>query len=352
MTSKHLNELPSNKTVVFYSPIEGPDVLVRFGTPNNNLSLFHAILNGCSKEYAKLDSEGKMKLSEKYSKDINDLLYKKQWEEEVSKNKESFQNNINDILCDFYKYVTKDEKCRHNSTKDIIDNIGKNIESYKIISELVKLENFENDILPAAYEKCKSKSLEMCKKIIIEETNTFCQQIFDSMGDSLDEPRKKFCMDKISNLISQIIEQSDKKSYKKYLRSFRDRSLLMDSYTADILCETFNCNIYFLNYKNRMPHKIQDTQGTKENSIVLLQFENHYETVGKLLENKKIQRKFNNEDSLISIITTFLYKPRNIAKKYPHLIKSSYNSNSSSNDSEEEPDDKMKSSRSSSTSEE
>ena len=46
-----LSILPVNKTVVFYSPIEGKDVFVRTGTMEGGNSLIHCLLHACSKDY-------------------------------------------------------------------------------------------------------------------------------------------------------------------------------------------------------------------------------------------------------------------------------------------------------------
>ena len=47
-----LKILPVDKTVVFWSPIEGDDVLIRTGTIPDGSCFFHSLLHAYSKEYA------------------------------------------------------------------------------------------------------------------------------------------------------------------------------------------------------------------------------------------------------------------------------------------------------------
>ena len=65
MTTKSLGKikiLPVNKTVVFYSPIEGNDVLVRTGTIGEGSCFFHALLHSYSKDYTMMDKKDRMKM--------------------------------------------------------------------------------------------------------------------------------------------------------------------------------------------------------------------------------------------------------------------------------------------------
>ena len=60
-----LRLLPVNKTVVFYSPIEGNDVLVRTGTIAEGSCFFHSLLHAYSKEYISMDIKVRMKFVKK-----------------------------------------------------------------------------------------------------------------------------------------------------------------------------------------------------------------------------------------------------------------------------------------------
>jgi hypothetical protein len=114
MNSKQLSILPENKTSVFYSPVEGPNVLVRTGTSSDN-SFLHSILQASSKDYSKLDQNSKNSLVQKFIKN----LHSKEWDSLKISNtsindlfKNSIKNNVN------YRYISLIDSV--NSNYDII----------------------------------------------------------------------------------------------------------------------------------------------------------------------------------------------------------------------------------------
>ena len=60
-----LQLLPPNKTVVFYCPVEGRDVLVRTGVIKGSDSLYHSILHSYSTDYVSMSVEGRIKYVKK-----------------------------------------------------------------------------------------------------------------------------------------------------------------------------------------------------------------------------------------------------------------------------------------------
>ena len=65
-----LKILPVNKTVVFYSPIEGEDVLVRTGVIEDKNSFFHSLVHAISKEYINMKDNDRVEYTEKFKKNI------------------------------------------------------------------------------------------------------------------------------------------------------------------------------------------------------------------------------------------------------------------------------------------
>ena len=60
-----LNILPVNRTVVFYSPLQDKDVLVRTGTIADGSCFFHSILHAYSKDYISMSTEDRIKYVKK-----------------------------------------------------------------------------------------------------------------------------------------------------------------------------------------------------------------------------------------------------------------------------------------------
>ena len=134
-----LTILPVNKTVVFYSPIEGKDVLVRTGTIAEGSCFFHALLHAYSKDYISMNENGRMKFVKKLRSSIAVKIDKSKWES-LSNGliaKISFQENVNIILSDFYKYISKGGGVgRTKSVRKVVRSLIKDekvdIETYKI----------------------------------------------------------------------------------------------------------------------------------------------------------------------------------------------------------------------------
>ena len=78
---KQLDILPVNKTVVFYSPMEGRDILVRTGVISSDKNcLLHAVLHGYSKEYTAMNEKDRgifVKKLTTSSSSSNDILFEK-----------------------------------------------------------------------------------------------------------------------------------------------------------------------------------------------------------------------------------------------------------------------------------
>lgn len=345
MNNKQLSILPQNKTTVFYSPIEGKEVLVRTGIINEGSSFVHAVLHSYSQDYTRMSDSEKVKTAEKLSKNINDKVERLRWEDKFNiAIMLDFQQGLTDRFRNFYKCISGS----NNTTSQFFQKLEKkDVDSYKVICEIVKLEHFTKDILPESYNAASNKSLEKFKEEINNKTTYFSKKIFDNLGNSIDKKRKKYCIDKVVNLASDIVEEVETSVFKKHVNSKNDSIVTVDSHTVNFISDRFNRNIYFLESSKRLPYRIPDVSYKKKKSIVVIWLgDYHYEPVGKLLSQNRIQREFNSDDELITTINTFLYKPRQVSEKYPHLTKYL---TSESDESEREESEESESERSSNT---
>ena len=162
--SKQIKQIPVNKTVVFWSPIEGEDVLVRTGIIKEGNSFLHAILYACSKEYVNMEKNDRKKFATRLRASMIGKIDKENWEEIGGGiiAKIPFQENIMNILVNFYLFLDNDNKAKGSSTKRVITRLVgedlQNLELYKLITDLVPIKSNDNgigfsDILQAAYTK-------------------------------------------------------------------------------------------------------------------------------------------------------------------------------------------------------
>ena len=122
MSAKRTNKLSScsvNKTVVFYSPIEGRDVLVRTGIIEED-SFIHALLHATSSKYVQMQNKDRIKLANKFYSKVSSDIYKNQLV-----NKSSFQDHLLNIVKDFYEFVVKEKLPKDKNSKYIIQKFKK-----------------------------------------------------------------------------------------------------------------------------------------------------------------------------------------------------------------------------------
>lgn len=331
MSNQHqlnkLSILPPNKTVVFYSPIEGRDVLVRTGTIGEGSCFFHSLLHAYSKEYVRLDKRGRMKLVAKLRSSLANRLDRKRWED-ISNGlvaKIPFQENINDILNDFYRHVERQRAGRSKAGRNVIRaviNDDNDKQTYQVICELVPVSDFEKEILPKSYDQCSEDKIDACKKTIVDNTRKHVERVFNKLGNEIGNDRKKFCVKKIVLLVQSVVDEADNLAFKKYLDSLKDASVSVDSYTIGLISDRFNRDIYFIDARTRMPYRVDSDNNIKSRKSIIVMWVGgvHYEVVGRLLPGNRIQREFYDDDPLIKRINTYLFHPDEVSELYPSLV--------------------------------
>lgn len=332
-----LNILEPNKTIVFYTPIEGNDVLVRTGTFSDSNSFIHALLHAYSKEYVSMNDVGRIKFVKKLRTSIATKIDIPIWESMSSGIVASipFKENITSILTDFYRYINRGNgEGRTKQVRNVIrecQSNNKDMSSYKLLSEVVTLDMFTTSIIPSAYEKSSTKLVSDLTKSLVAYSSRFCSKEFDKMnkdakGKGLGGDKVTFYLKTLETLIESIAKESSTSAYDDYIKSLCDTDLDVNSLNVDLISEKFNRDIYFIDSKTRLPYKISNTSGSIKNIksrkslIVMWTGGSHYEIVGRLLSGNRIQREFDANDVLIKTIYTYSYKPERIPDYYPDLV--------------------------------
>jgi hypothetical protein len=320
-----LTILPVNKTVVFYSPIEGENTLVRTGTIGDGSCFFHALLHAYSKDYASMDQTGRRKYVKRLRASIASKVDKNQWEN-LSGGliaKIPFQENINSLLSEFYVYIKSSKLGSSKSFRKVIQNINeKDIDAYKLIIEMIPLEEFEKNILPSVYKKCETYNVSKCKNYIKKYAVKYYKKMFDLLNGKLDKDRINFYLKKLKHLMGYIADEAEQSAYIDYIENLNNSSMEVDSYTIGIISEKFNRDIYFIDSRTRMPYRDANDKNTKKRKSIIVMWTGgcHYEIVGKLLTGNRIQREFSKKDEIIQRLYTYLCDPEKVPKKYPNLI--------------------------------
>lgn len=339
-----LTILPVNKTVVFYSPIEGKDVLVRTGTVTEGSCFFHALLHAYSKNYVSMNNGERVKFVKKLRVSISSKIDKNQWESmsDGLVAKTPFQENVNTILSDFYRFISRadcyrvdysrvnysraDCRGRTKSVRKIIRELIKDeksmMEAYKLVTEMVSVDKgFKKSILPSAYDKCNDSNLSECKKTIVQYAVKYYKKEFKKLKGNIDEESVSYYVGKLKLLIRAVVDEAENSAYTEYIKGLCDTPMEVDSYIIGLISDKFNRDIYFIDSSTRMPYiNSRDNIRKRKSMIVMWTGGYHYEIVGRLLSGNRIQREFDFRDPLIEKFYTYLCKPERVPNKYPNLI--------------------------------
>ena len=321
-----LKILPVNKTVVFNSPIEGDDVLVRTGTISEGSSFFHSLLHSYSNEYTSMNKKDRMKFVHRLRASMAGKVDIESWEEMGGGliSKIPFQELIHTVLCSFNSFLANQEtKVRGRATRKIIKlliNDPKDLEVYQLILDIVSVEELEKNILSKAYEKSDGKSIKETIAIIIEELLSHLKTLPEL--NSIETSKK----DRLTNVFVIFMKvacnESHKEAYKKYVKGLETTKENVDDYTLDFISNRFNRDIYFINSESRLPYTdfLSGSHLKQRKSIIVICVnKKHYEVVGRLLPGNRIQREFDYSDPLIKKIYMFLLHPERISSNYPEL---------------------------------
>ena len=117
--NKNLKKLPVNKTVVFSSPIEGSDVLVRTGTISENAFFLHAFLNGYSKDYISMNKGERIQFTRRLKASLLGRVDIDSWEElgQGTLSKMSFFHNVSTTFNRFEEFLKGSDKVKGKATR-------------------------------------------------------------------------------------------------------------------------------------------------------------------------------------------------------------------------------------------
>jgi len=319
--------IPVNKTITFYSPIEGDDdVFVRTGTIPDGSCFYHALLHAYSKDYVAMDKKGRMKFVKRLRASLAGKVDKESWEGVGGGliAKVPFQEKVHFILLNFYKFMASDDSARGKSTRKVIKTLinddREKLEYIRLLTEIVPFEDIEKQILPAAYGECEDKKILDCKTAIKKEVHKHLESVKEL--DSLDDNRLDYIYTLSSEIITTILDEAENSTFKEYVENLQNTTEEVDSYTIELISERFNRDIYFLDAQTRLPYQNASQLNLKgrKSMIVLWVGKNHYEIVGRWLPGCRIQREFDADDSIIKKLYTFLCDSDQIREKYPDMI--------------------------------
>lgn len=315
-TTNKLTTLTENKTLVFYSPIEGKDVLVRTGVINGNTSFVHSVLHAYSKEYVKMDNKGREKTVQKLLKSVENKLQEKRKKLYLDniEVKLAMQDKIKRYLTDFYNHISKNIDIKGKTIDYIMKDIltcEEDKQIFSVLFDMITLEEFKMLLEDNEYRN------------IADTFERYVHSKLDDLGEQLDERRRDYCINKTGSLMTIIVSTAKQTAVRDYGTNNKDNDPnIVDDALIKVISEKLNRDIYFIDGNNRMPYQMGSDENIKgRKSVILIWLGGlNYEVVGRLLPHNKIQREFTVDDSLIRRINMFVYRPELISDHYPNLI--------------------------------
>lgn len=322
--------LPMDKSVVFYSPLESNDILVRTGTLLvrtgtlvESECFLTALIHVCIEDYTSLTVSDRLL----FIANFRDCIRKEVEKELVQINPvlihTAFQQNVTLILSEFYRYIgTLNTTTLSQSTKNVIKKViktgKKDIQTFKLITELLPIsKGFKNHGI--------TTSITDCKREVVNHSVEYCLKELDRLEQFETHLEKKYVtyyINKVKSMVTAINEESESKVYDDYFSAFHHTPTNLDSYIVNLVSDKIDRDIYFIDSLTRMPYidKNHSNIRKRKSIVILTTQDSHYETVGKLLSGNRIQRDFNFKDPLIKRMYTFLCNPSEIPVNYPSLV--------------------------------
>ena len=307
-----LSKLIFNKTIVFNTPIECDNVpMVRTGSIEFNeneplYSLVNCLLHANIKKYGSMkDDERKTKIQK-----IKDDVYEQIKNGDVKKNITSFLTNVKENIINFNLYINSTHYSYASETNSALNesllNNG-NIEQinlFKLLYEIITVDNFKKILRNTEQKWGRDCCITSYKKILFKEMLRFLS--YQDYFDDLDSAKTDFLTKKLVLLLNTIVDLSFSNITKK--SNFITSEI--ESSKINILSQYFDCNIIFIDSEDRIPYIIDNQNiSDKKKYILVFSFDHkHFEIIGKLLPDDRIQRTFMPYEEIIKKTNFYLKK--------------------------------------------
>jgi hypothetical protein len=296
------NYLPFNKNFGYKSPIN--DDICRTGTVKDDCisSFLNAVLCGCSVKFNTLRNDDEKIEKIKEFKENIVKQFNEQFKNYLSELKDKFFENL-EIVFDF---INADAEENDENNYSFASEIKSELELYKIIIELITLDDYVK-IVKKAVKNCTDNKFETFRHNIMVETIKFID--YEDILEDVDEERVKYIKKNVCYFIDLVLDGIN-----------INEPQVPDIVTPEIILsasKTFdNCDIYFVDWDTKLPKLIDGYKHSgNDKSIILLTFNNdsHFEIIGKTVsvdsdKKHKIKREFMPFDDIIKSINFYLDK--------------------------------------------
>ena len=307
-----------------------PD-LIRTGTVGDGSCFFHAVLTSISAKYRQKSNSKKRELVKKTRQKIaNDVTIDdwKQFGDSYVAFMPTFMN-IRSYFEDVYKYLKKPDKLTgvNSKIKTILNKtlFKECLSHYTLISEILPLQELENEVFPHANSECEknTNNLDKCLKIIKKICVSFFKEKMHMVGkEQLSSKKIKYFVNRFSDLTNVIVNQALQDAFNEFKHKLSDCSEWVDNFLIEFLSDFFKIDIYFIDGNTLLPYKLGPCHYKKRHSVVILWYSRtHYESISVINDKRQATRSFSFDHPLIQKLYTYLCEPEKLSGDYPELYK-------------------------------
>jgi hypothetical protein len=224
----------------------------------------------------------------------------------------SFLNSVKDNIINFNVYLnsthyTKECASETNSTLSELLLSNGNIDQinlFKLLYEIITVDSFKKILRNTEQKWGRDCCIVSYKKIVFKEILRFLS--YQDYFDDLDKTKTDFLTKKLVLMVNTIVDLSFSNITKKTNFITSD----IDASKINILSKYFDCNIIFIDSEDRIPYIIdkQDISDQKKYILVFAFEQKHFEIVGKLLPDDRIQRNFMPYEDILKKVNFYLKK--------------------------------------------
>ena len=300
-----LKILEPNKTVVFYSPIEGEDVLVRTGAVKDKCNFFHALLHSYSSDYVSMSTSERIKFVKQLRASMAGLIDINNWKNNYMLSQKIYLLNLEHLYQELYFWLENPALSPSDDISEIVGLISKKLDLYILISKLLPMDTVINKIIAEISENASYSSANTLSKIILK--NIVYEFSEHPKIKKADPTKSKYLINKLQNLAQKISNRAETMGFNSYISELENDNETLNEFSYDFAQNRFNRNIVVIG-TDRLPIKLYSNHDSeKRKTILILKLtENHYEIIGRLLPDNYVQREFDFNDSLVENVKKHL----------------------------------------------
>jgi hypothetical protein len=293
---------PVNKTVVIYSPLGGGnDLLVRTGTIRE-YSLLHALMHAYSKDYIRMDNEGRIKIVDKLYKSVKEKIYRLKWNKGEYNSKLLLQDSLNTIFGEWYRFLLEEEECTKvcKKIKTKLDFNRKEVdkrEIYQTICQMISNTELDSKVITPIFKR-ESNNLDNLVRDVKIGIDAFVRSRFSGYIGSIGAEKVQSFIRYAKYMFDELVCQSYENSLVQYEELGIKDIFVINEDLHTIICNKFDRDIFIFERYSRRPIPLGLPKGRKALLLIYLNDE-YYEPLGRLLSNEKVQREFEPKDPLI-----------------------------------------------------